>query len=83
MKALFLIFLFGTFLFSSCKKDRTCNCYTDVNGTFPYGWQSPKPYNATVKATKRGADEKCASLGSEQGTPGEDWLQTVCSYSGN
>jgi hypothetical protein len=80
MKTLTIFFLFGTFLFSSCKKDRTCGCYYTTSGYFPYGWQSPQSYKTTVKATKGNAKEKCNALDSKQGTPGVDYVGRDCNY---
>jgi hypothetical protein len=82
MKTLAILFLFGTFLFSSCKKDRTCICYYTSPAGVPSAWQNIEPDIITVKATKRDAKEKCDALDSKpmQSTSSVTYIPRDCSY---
>jgi hypothetical protein len=80
MKTLSIIFLFGAFLVSSCRKERTCSCHYNYSGT---GIVLPQPYKIRVTTTKRNAPERCAQSNTQQGTQGIDYLARVCVYDGN
>lgn len=54
--------------FTSCKKDYTCVCKTEMSGS------STTTSTTTIKDTKKNAKDKCESLSSSNGS-----IKTTCS----